>query len=178
MTPFPRTALVLLCCLAASIASVAACVSASAATPDEVRLLGSDREDTQYQSYMPFTRSLAASGIVQGSLADSTAAAGVPPAAMLEAREAFGAAIDLKRDIRDGDRFYVRYERTFTAAGTPIGTGRVLWAELRTAAECDGELRRTGEEGPYAEDREDVRDGPGRGDAERDGGGDADRGAG
>lgn len=126
MNSFSRTALVLLCCLAAPIAS--------AATPDEVRLLGSDQEDAQYRSYMPFMRSLAASGVVQGALADSTAAAGVPPAAMVEALDAFGAALDLKRDVHDGDRFYVRYERTFTAAGTPIGTGRVLWAELRTAA--------------------------------------------
>jgi len=126
LNSFSRTALVLLCCLAAPIAS--------AATPDEIRLLGNDQEDAQYRSYMPFTRSLAASGVVQGSLADSSAAAGVPPAAMVEALDAFGAALDLKRDVHDGDRFYVRYERTFTAAGTPIGTGRVLWAELRTAA--------------------------------------------
>ena len=126
MNLIPRTALVLLCCLAAP--------AAKAATPDEIRLLGSDREDAQYQSLMPFTRSLAASGVVQGSLADSAAAAGVPPAAMVEALDALGAAIDLKRDVRDGDQFYVRYERAFTAEGTPIGTGRVLWAELRTAA--------------------------------------------
>lgn len=126
MTPIPRTVLVLLCCLAAPIAE--------AATPDEIRLLGSDQGDVQYQSLMPFTRSLAASGVVQGSLADSTAEAGIPAAAMVEAREALATAIDLKRDVRDGDRFYVRYERAFTAEGTPIGTGRVLWAELRTAA--------------------------------------------
>jgi murein DD-endopeptidase MepM/ murein hydrolase activator NlpD len=124
----------LLCCLAAPIAGVAASAAASATTPDEIRLLGSDQQDAQYQSYMPFTRSLAASGMVQGSLADSTAAAGVPPAAMLEALEALGTGIDLTRDVHDGDRFYVRYERAFTARGTPIGTGRVLWAELRTAA--------------------------------------------
>jgi murein DD-endopeptidase MepM/ murein hydrolase activator NlpD len=124
----------LLCCLAPPIASVAAGGAASAATPDEIRLLGSDREDAQYQSLMPFTRSLAASGVMQGSLADSAAAAGVPPAAMLEAQDALGAAIDLKRDVHDGDKFYVRYEQTFTVQGTPIGTGRVLWAELRTAA--------------------------------------------
>ncbi len=130
MNPFPRTALVLLCCLAAPIASV----TVRAATPDEIRLLGSDRADAQYQALMPFTRSLAASGVVQGSLADSAAAAGVPPAAMLEAQEALGAAIDLKRDVHDGDKFYVRYEQAFTAQGTPIGAGRVLWAELRTAA--------------------------------------------
>ena len=33
--------------------------------------------------------------------------------------------------VRDGDRFHVRYEQTFTATGIPIGTGRVLWAELQ-----------------------------------------------
>lgn len=130
MTPIPRTALVLLCCLAAPIASV----GAEPATPDEIRLLGSDQDDAQYRAYLPFTRSLATSGEVQGSLADSAAQAGVPPAAMIEALDAFAAALDLKRDVQDGDRFYVRYERTFTAEGTPIGTGRVLWAELRTAA--------------------------------------------
>jgi murein DD-endopeptidase MepM/ murein hydrolase activator NlpD len=126
LNPLPRTALVLLCCLAAPIAN--------AATPDELRLLGSDQDDAQYLSYMPFTRSLAASGVVQGSLADSAAEAGVPPAAMVEALDAFAAALDVKRDVHDGDRFYVRYERAFTAQGTPIGAGRVLWAELRTAA--------------------------------------------
>jgi murein DD-endopeptidase MepM/ murein hydrolase activator NlpD len=42
-------------------------------------------------------------------------------------------AIDLGRDVHDGDRFHVRYERTFTAAGAAIDVGRVLWAELRTA---------------------------------------------
>ena len=134
MNPIPRTALVVLCCLAAPIASVGGSVPVRAATPDEIRLLGSDRDDAQYRGYLPFTRSLAASGVVQGSLADSTAGAGVPPAAMVEALDALAAALDLKRDVRDGDRFYVRYEQAFTAEGTPIGTGRVLWAELRTAA--------------------------------------------
>ena len=53
---------------------------------------------------------------------------------MLEALNAFATAIDLERDLRDGDRFYVRYERTFTIEGNPMGVGRVLWAELRTQA--------------------------------------------
>src|SRR5262249_44728282 len=78
------------------------------------------------------TRALAASGVVAGSLARSTEAAGVPAATMVEALQAFGTAIDLERDLHDGDRFYVRYERTYTADGTAVGVGRVLWAELRT----------------------------------------------
>jgi murein DD-endopeptidase MepM/ murein hydrolase activator NlpD len=116
----------LLCCLGAPFAA--------AATPEETRLLGSDQDEAQFQSYLPFTRNVAASGVVRGSLSESTAAAGVPAAAMVEALDAFATAIDLKRDLHDGDRFYVRYERTFTAKGDPVGTGRVLWAELRTEA--------------------------------------------
>jgi murein DD-endopeptidase MepM/ murein hydrolase activator NlpD len=105
-----------------------------AATAEETRLLGSDREAAQFDSYLPFTRTLAADGAVAGSLARSTEAAGVPPAAMVEALKAFGSAIDLERDVRDGDRFYVRYEQTYTSDGNAVGVGRVLWAELRTQA--------------------------------------------
>jgi murein DD-endopeptidase MepM/ murein hydrolase activator NlpD len=121
----------------AALAALLTCVAAPlcfAATPEEVQLLGSDREEAQFQAYMPFTRASAASGVVSGSLAQSTEAAGVPPAAMVEALGALGAGIDLDRELRDGDRFYVRYERTYTAAGNPVGIGRVLWAELRTEA--------------------------------------------
>src|SRR5258708_19531846 len=114
--------------------SSALCPPGFAATPEEERRRGSDREDVQLQSYLPFTRSIGTSGIIKGSLAESTAAAGVPPAAMLEALTAFATAIDLERDLRDGDGFYVRYERAFTIDGNPMGVGRVLWAELRTAA--------------------------------------------
>jgi murein DD-endopeptidase MepM/ murein hydrolase activator NlpD len=121
----------------AATAALLWCVAAPlsfAATPEETRLLGSDQEEAQFQSYMPFTRTLAASGMVRGSLRASAESAGVPPAAMIEALDAFAAAIDLERDVRDGDRFYVRYERTYTAAGNAVGVGRVLWAELRTGA--------------------------------------------
>ena len=110
-----------------------------AADPAEVRalterLLGSDGEEARMRSCLPFTRQFRASGVVAGSLAASTAAAGIPPAAMLEALRAFGAAIDVEHDLRDGDRFYVRYEQTFTSQGHPMGIGRVAWAELRLAA--------------------------------------------
>jgi murein DD-endopeptidase MepM/ murein hydrolase activator NlpD len=110
-----------------------------AVDPDQARfaaerLLGQDDEAAQQQSYLPFSRQRSASGVVRGSLADSTAAAGVPPAAMLEALQAFAAALDPDRDVHDGDKFYVRFERTFTSKDHPIGIGRVLWAELKTAA--------------------------------------------
>ncbi len=90
--------------------------------------------DEEAQAYLPFTRQLSASSTVTGSLALSTAAAGVPPATMPEALRAIGTAIDLERDLRNGDRFHVRYEQTFTIEGQPIGVGRVIWLELKTAA--------------------------------------------
>jgi murein DD-endopeptidase MepM/ murein hydrolase activator NlpD len=120
--------------LGAAALGSALCSTAIAASPEEERLLGCGCEDTQLLSYLPFSRSIGVNGAVKGSLAESTAAAGVSPAIMLEVLDAFATAIDLERDVRDGDRFYVRYERMFTLEGTPIGVGRVLWAELRTQA--------------------------------------------
>ncbi len=100
----------------------------------EERLLGSADEDAQYLANQPFTREIGAGGVVAQSFDASLAEAGVPAAAMLEARQALATAIDLGRDVGAGDRFYVRYEQAFTAEGTPIGVGRVMWAELRTKA--------------------------------------------
>ncbi len=100
----------------------------------EERLLGSADEDARYLACQPFTRQIGAGGIVRQSLDASLAEAGVPAAAMLEARRAFATSIDLGRDLAAGDRFYVRYEQTFTAEGMPIGVGRVMWAELHTKA--------------------------------------------
>jgi murein DD-endopeptidase MepM/ murein hydrolase activator NlpD len=100
----------------------------------EVRLLGGADEDARYLACQPFTREIGAGGVVAGSLDASLAEAGVPAAAMFEARQALATSIDLGSDVAAGDRFYVRYQQTFTAEGTPIGVGRVLWAELRTKA--------------------------------------------
>ena len=118
-----------LCCFAAP---------AEAASPDEVqvatkRLLAND-SDQEQPSYLPFTRKLHAWGVVVGSLTASTEAAGVPPAAMTEALQALATAIDSERDVKGGDLFWVQYEQEYTVEGDLIGTGRVLWAELRTAA--------------------------------------------
>jgi len=100
----------------------------------EQRLLGDADEAARFAAYQPFTREIAADGVVSESLDTSLAQAGVAAATMLEARQALGDAISLERDVRPGDRFHVRYEQTFTAQGAPVGVGRVLWAELRTKA--------------------------------------------
>jgi murein DD-endopeptidase MepM/ murein hydrolase activator NlpD len=82
---------------------------------------------------MPYSRALGVNGVVKGGFAASLSAAGVPTAAALEAEKAFGTEIDIGRDVRDGDRFYVRYEQNFTLDGRPFGDGRVVWAEIRTS---------------------------------------------
>ena len=104
---------------------------ARAASPAEERMLGSDREFEQMQSYLPFTRSIGVSGVVGRSLAESAIAAGVPAAAMVDALRALATTISLDRDVREGDRFYVRYEQTYTLEGMPIDVARVLWAEVQ-----------------------------------------------
>jgi len=116
----------LLCCFGAS--------TGWTLTSEEERLLGCGCEDARLREYLPFTRRYAASGLVRGSLAEAASESGVPPAAMVEALDALAARIDLERELREGDRFYIRYERSFTAAGDPVGVGRVLWAELDTHA--------------------------------------------
>ncbi len=114
--------------------SVSACIAADEARASEERLLGRADEAAQFAAYQLFTRQIAASGGVSESLDASLAAAGVSAATMLEARQALGGVLNLDRDVQPGDRFYVRYEQTFTAEGAPLGIGRVLWAELRTKA--------------------------------------------
>jgi murein DD-endopeptidase MepM/ murein hydrolase activator NlpD len=114
-------------------------IAADDAPPEEARaaeqrLLGSDEEATRFAACQPFTREIAGEGAVQESFDASLRDAGVPAAARLETRRALATAIDFGREVAAGDRFYVRYEQTFTALGAPIGVGRVLWLEVFTRA--------------------------------------------
>jgi murein DD-endopeptidase MepM/ murein hydrolase activator NlpD len=102
------------------------------ATVAEERLLGSADEEARAQALLPFTRTLSVSGIVAGSLAESTASAGVPASAMLEALRAFEAALG-PRQPENGDAYFVRWEQTYSIEDHPIGVARVISAELRTA---------------------------------------------
>jgi murein DD-endopeptidase MepM/ murein hydrolase activator NlpD len=113
--------------------SVSASVAADNALVAEQRLLGSSDEEARYFACLPFTRAKTASGVVSESFDAALAEAGVPAATLLGARQALATVID-DHQIRAGDRFYVRYTQDFTVEGAPIGVGKVLWAELRTAA--------------------------------------------
>jgi murein DD-endopeptidase MepM/ murein hydrolase activator NlpD len=98
----------------------------------EELLLGSGDEASRLRDLQIFTREIAVDGVVTDSFDGAVATAGVPAAAMLDARQAFASALDLDRDVRAGDHLHVRYEQAFTADGAAIEVGRVLWAELRT----------------------------------------------
>jgi murein DD-endopeptidase MepM/ murein hydrolase activator NlpD len=98
----------------------------------EQRLLGSDDEEARYAACQPFTREIAIEGTFDKSfVVDKSWRAG--------GREARGTAGPCQGDqpwsrVAADDRFYVRYEQTFTGEGMPIGVARVLWAELVTKA--------------------------------------------
>ncbi len=127
--------------LAVSLAFAPISAIAQDATLAEERLLGAAGEETRYLATLPFTRAFAVSGTVTGSLEASAIAAGIDAATLIGAREALDAAID-GQDIRDGDGFFVRYTKTFTASGAAIGIGRVEWLELTTAAKGTVALHR------------------------------------
>jgi hypothetical protein len=129
----PCAALAAFLWLGAVSPGIAQSTQSAEATIAEEQLLGAADEEARAQALLPFTRSLSVSGTVAGTLAESTAAAGVPPAAMLAALRAFDDATG-PRQPHDGDAFFVRWEQTYSIEGHSIGVGRVLWAEVRMAA--------------------------------------------
>lgn len=96
------------------------------------RLQGSDDEAARMPGCQ-HSRTVGVNGVVSGPFAASMLETRVPPGAVLEALQAFAAALDVESDLRDGDHFYIRYEQPVTVEGQPIGIGRMLWAELQTA---------------------------------------------
>lgn len=118
-----------------SFASSAVCQAAEDGLSDQVRaaeerLLGAADEEARYRATEPFTREIARTVVVSGSLDAALAEAGVSAATSLDALQAFRATVNLERDVKPGDRLYIRFQQEFTGAGAPVGVGRVLWAEL------------------------------------------------
>lgn len=83
---------------------------------------------------LPFTRSLGVNGVISGTLEETALEAGVPAKTVAELVSGFAQVIDLDHDIHDGDRFYIRFERTFSLDEAPIDGGHLLWAELQLGA--------------------------------------------
>lgn len=100
----------------------------------EEQLLGTADERVRLLSLQPFTREIASTIVVSTSLDQALTDSGVPAATMLEVLQALSTTVNLSRDVKRGDRLYVRYEQGFTAEGAPIGVGRIMWAELTMAS--------------------------------------------
>ena len=99
----------------------------------EQQVLGAADDEARYQALQPFTREIARTVVIASTLEEALSRAELPNVVALEALSALAATVNLQRDLKPGDRFHVRYEQTFTAAGAPIGVGRVVWAEMALA---------------------------------------------
>src|SRR5260370_20007401 len=75
----------------------------------EARLLGSADEDARYLACQPFTRQIAADGTIARSFDASLAEAGVPAAAMLEARRGRATSHVLGRDGAAGGQIHLAH---------------------------------------------------------------------
>ncbi|SCC91778.1 Peptidase M23 [Thiomonas sp. X19] len=75
------------------------------------------------------TQTRVAAGEIRGTLASAAQSADLPSTVMAQLGRIFADRLNLKRDLRRGDRFAVVYEM-LTVDGRPVRTGRVLAAEI------------------------------------------------
>ena len=78
-------------------------------------------------------REIALSGFIEASFEDSLVRAGAPAGLSLKLKDALSSVLD-RRHLDSGDRFFVRYEQTIAGDGREIGVGRIVSAEVMTAA--------------------------------------------
>lgn len=103
--------------------------------PDPLRSVSIARKgDTGFTSSQiekPVTRKpVAAQGVIRSSLFEAGAQAGVPISVMMAFLQNFSYDVDFQRDLQQGDRFEVMYEKLVTADGTEAGEGELLYASL------------------------------------------------
>lgn len=70
------------------------------------------------------------SGVIQGTVAGSMRAAGVPQNIVGNFINIFSFSVDFRRDVKAGDKFEVRYERKLSPSGQVVKTGDIIYAEL------------------------------------------------
>ena len=97
------------------------------------RLLGGGTEIALAPDDPLVRREIALGGYVEESFEASLARAGAPADLSLKLADALSSALD-HRHLDSGDKFLVRYEQTFTGDGREIGVGRIVSAEIMTAA--------------------------------------------
>ncbi len=74
------------------------------------------------------------SGKVEGSLSRTARREGAPAGIARAAARLFSHKFDLERDIRSSDEFRYVFDRTVTESGRTIGSGDLLYAELKGVA--------------------------------------------
>lgn len=97
------------------------------------RVLGGGTEIAAAPDDPIVSREIALSGFVEESFEDSLVRAGAPAGLSLRLKDALSSALD-RRQLDSDDKFFVRYEQAFAANGREIGAGRILSAEVATAA--------------------------------------------
>lgn len=71
-----------------------------------------------------------ATGTISGSLSVSMRKQGVPNKIIAKFSNLFGAAVDFRRDVKNGDKFEVIYENHITPSGEVVKTGNIIYAGL------------------------------------------------
>lgn len=75
-------------------------------------------------------RLVAASGTIDNSLFSAGISAGVPISVLASMLKLYAFDVDFQRDIRNGDKFNVLFEREFTEDGQPVREGNILYANM------------------------------------------------
>ena len=79
----------------------------------------------------PLTREVVhAAGIIHTSLYEDGVAAGLPPPLLVQLIRAFSYDVDFQREIQQGDRFEVAFERLADGRGQVAKTGDIVYAAL------------------------------------------------
>lgn len=93
------------------------------------QLLGGAAESAAAPDDPVVRREIALSGFVEESFEASLVRAGAPAHLSLKLADALSSA-----RLDSGDRFLIRYEQAFTGDGREVGVGRIVSAEIMTAA--------------------------------------------
>ncbi|MFO2462274.1 peptidoglycan DD-metalloendopeptidase family protein [Pseudomonas sp. 15FMM2] len=94
----------------------------------------------------PAVRSAYVHGVINSSLSQSAARAGLPHSLTMDMASVFGYDIDFAQDIRQGDEFDVIYEQKM-ANGKVVGTGNILSARFTNRGKTYTAVRYTNKQG-------------------------------
>ena len=94
----------------------------------------------------PVTRSAYVHGVINSSLSQSAARAGLSHSMTMDMASVFGYDIDFAQDIRQGDEFDVIYEQR-VANGKVVGTGAILSARFTNRGKTYTAVRYTNKQG-------------------------------